>query len=150
LDHCGTKLFSACLSPAGTHRDGVRHAVVFHDARISDGDIRSALFKGVLGIAAGLEERSDQVVGFSDRGLGVIDEAGLHGLPLGDESFPLDGAEFADLQCVYAGFTVGQFCSRPLREEPCSRTARSYSDPKRVAEGLRALCRGDERTLQLR
>jgi hypothetical protein len=89
------------------------------------------LFKGVLGIAAGLEERSDQVVGFSDRGLRVINEAGLHGLPLGDESLPLGGAEFADFERVHAGFAIGQFCLGLLRGTVL-RTARSYSDPKRL------------------
>ncbi|SPE17854.1 hypothetical protein SBA5_1100034 [Candidatus Sulfotelmatomonas gaucii] len=110
MDHRGAELFRACFGWVGPHRDGVRHAVVFHNARVSDGEIRGALFKGVLGIAAGLEERSDQVIGFSDRSLGVVDKARLHGMPLGDVALPLGGAEFADFQCVHAGFTVAQFC----------------------------------------
>jgi hypothetical protein len=121
----------ASAPSVGPHRDGVRRAVVFHHAGVSDGDIRGALFKAVLGIAAGLEERSDQVVGFSDRGLGVIDEAGLHGLPLGDESLPLGGAEFADFSACTRVSRSASFASA-LCEEPCSRTARSYSVPKRL------------------
>jgi hypothetical protein len=95
LDHCGAKLFSDLFGSVGQHRDGVRRAVVLHHARVRDRDIRGALFEVAFGIAAGLEERSDQVVGFSDRGLGVIEEAGLHGLPLCDESRQLAGAKFA-------------------------------------------------------
>jgi hypothetical protein len=34
LDHCGTELFSAGFRPRGTHRDGVRRAVVFHHAGV--------------------------------------------------------------------------------------------------------------------
>jgi len=95
----------------------------FHHVGVKDGDIRGALIKALLGIAAGLEERSDQVVGFRDRGLGVIEEAGLHRLPLGVESLALGDAEVANLQCVYADSRSASFASA-LFEEPCSWTAR--------------------------
>ena len=39
----------------------------------------------------------------------MIDEAGLHGLPLGDEALLLWGAEVADSQGFDAGFAIGQF-----------------------------------------
>jgi hypothetical protein len=70
----------------------VRQPVVIHYERVIDGDISSALFKSGAGIAAGIEERVDQVVGLSEGGLGMIDEAGLDGEPLGDKAIPFGGA----------------------------------------------------------
>jgi hypothetical protein len=45
----------------------------------------------------------------------VIDEAGLHRLPLDGESLPLVGAEIADFQGFDPGLAVGKFCFGPLR-----------------------------------
>jgi len=72
-ERCGA--FQYFLRLGKVARDGVRSAIVFHDARVSDGNIRGALIKAVLGIAEGLEERSDQIISLSNRGLGVIEEA---------------------------------------------------------------------------
>jgi hypothetical protein len=39
----------------------------------------------------------------------MVDEAGLDGLPLGDEAVALGGAEFADFHLFYAVFASGKF-----------------------------------------
>jgi hypothetical protein len=83
---------------------------VFHNAGKVNRDIGCALLKVGLGITARLKKLRDQLVGFSDRGLRVADEAGLHRLPLGYQSLPLTNAELADFQCVHAGFTIGRLC----------------------------------------
>jgi hypothetical protein len=109
LDHRGTEFFGGGFDFARTDSYGFRQAVVFHDAGVGDGYIGCALLKAGLGVAAGLKERINEVVGFSDGGFGMIDEAGLNGLPLGDKARPLGGAEVADFQSFHAGFPVGQF-----------------------------------------
>src|ERR1035437_1085654 len=38
----------------------------------------------------------------------MVDEAGLHDLPLDDKPLPLGGAEIADLEGFHAGFAIGQ------------------------------------------
>ena len=81
----------------------MRKAVVFHDAWIGDGDIGGTLLKAGRRIAAGFKERVDQIVSFSDGGFGMIDEAGLDGLPFGNEALPLGGAEIANLEGFNAG-----------------------------------------------
>jgi hypothetical protein len=110
LHQRGAERLSARFASEGPHRDGVRRTIVLHHAGVKDGSIRGALIKAALGIAFGLEERSDELVSFSDRGLGVIEEAGLQGLPLGGESLPFGIVEFVSLQCVHAVFTISQIC----------------------------------------
>jgi hypothetical protein len=76
----------------------VRVAVLLHHARVVDGDIVSTLLKAGLGIATRFKERIDQVVCFSDGQPGMIEEAGLDGLPFGSKALPLGNAEFPDSQ----------------------------------------------------
>jgi len=104
----------------------VRAAVVFHHAGVGDGDIVGALLEAGSGIAARLKKRVDQIVGLRDGGLGVVDEAGLDGVPLGYKTIPLSGFEIVDLQ---ASTRVSRSASlfSAFREEPWVTTARSYS-----------------------
>ena len=109
LDHCGAEYFSGGLHEAWTDGDAVGEAIVLHHVWVSNGDVGGALIKAVLGIAAGEQEGVDEVVGFSDGCLGVVDEAGLKAVPLDDEAFALSGAKVADFQGLDAGFAVSEF-----------------------------------------
>ena len=92
LDHCGAQLFGGGFHLADADGDRVREAVVLHDARVADGHIGCALLKAGPGIAAGLKKRIDQVIGFGDRGFGMVDEAGLDRMPLCDKAIALGDA----------------------------------------------------------
>ena len=76
---------------------------------MGDGDIFGALFKTVLGIAAGEQKGVDEFVCFNDGGLGVVDKAGLETRPLFKESLAFGGAEFADIEGFDTVFASGQF-----------------------------------------
>lgn len=104
LNHRGAKVFGGGLVGGEAGGYGVRGAVVLDDAGMVDGDVGGALLEVGDGIAAGLHERGDEFVGFGDGALGMIDEAGLHGLPVGHEAFALGGAEVADLEVFDARF----------------------------------------------
>ena len=138
LDHCGAEFLSACFGWVEPRRDGMRRAVIFHDAGVGDGNIRGALFKDFPGIAAGLEQRSDQVISLSDCGRGFVDEAGLHGFPIGVESLPLGDAEFADCESVCAGIAAGQSCLGVARRAVLENSAavlRSKTNAERSSAG---------------
>src|SRR5580658_9449500 len=138
LNHRSSEFFSTCFYATGPHCNGVRHAVVFHHTRVTDRDIRGALFKAVFGKAASLKKRSDQVVGLSNRGFRVVDEAGLHRLPLSDEPFLLRGAEFANVQCIHTGFALGQLCFGFAWRAMLQNSAGIFR-PESIAEGLSAV-----------
>ena len=78
MDHRGSQVFSACFLCTRPRRNGVSEAILFHEARVSDGHIRGALIKIGFRIATSLHERRDQLIGFCDRTLWMIDEMGLH------------------------------------------------------------------------
>ncbi len=109
VDHCGAEFFSACVGPPGPHRDGVRQTVVFHHTWVSYGDVSGTLLKAGTRIAAGFKDRINKVFGFCDRGLGMIDEAGLNQVPLRDKAVPLRCPEISDFQGFHSGFPVSQF-----------------------------------------
>ena len=109
LDHGCAKLLGSGFNLAERDGDGVGGTVVFHDAGIGDGEVGGSLLEADLGVAAGFKEGVDEVVGLSDRGAGVIDEAGLDGVPLGDETLALGDAEVADIKGFDAGFAVVEF-----------------------------------------
>ena len=98
LDHRGAEFFGGCVNAVGANGDAMGEAIVFHDARVVNGNIVSALVEARTWISASLKERIDKVVGIGDGGLGMIDEAGLDGVPLGDKALTLGDAEIADYQ----------------------------------------------------
>jgi len=108
LNHRGAKLFGSGLGAGVADGDAVSDAIVFHHARIGDRDIGCALLKAGHGIAAGFEERIDQVIGLSDSGAGMIDEAGLNDLPLTGEAFPLGNAEIPNWKGFHAALPIGE------------------------------------------
>src|SRR5580698_8945702 len=50
LNHGGAKLLCGGFDAAGTDRNAVGEAVVFHDSGVGDGDIGGALFEAGVGI----------------------------------------------------------------------------------------------------
>jgi hypothetical protein len=115
LDHRGAKFFGGGVEAAVAGGDIIGEPVIFHDTGVGNGYIGGALLEGGLRITAGKQESVDKIVGFSDCGLGVIDEASLNAFPLDDEALALGGSEVADLEGFHAGFAVGKFCFGLLR-----------------------------------
>jgi hypothetical protein len=64
LDHRSPQVLCACFIFARPRRDPLRRAVVFHQARMADGEIRGTLSKIAYWIAARLDERREQLIGF--------------------------------------------------------------------------------------
>jgi hypothetical protein len=108
LDHGDAELFGGGFKLAWPKGNAVGDAVVFHDAGVGDREIVGALLEADQGIAARLKKRVDQVVGFRDGGPGMVDEAGLDGVPFGSKTIPLGDAEIADIQGLHARFAVSQ------------------------------------------
>ena len=100
LDHGDAELFGGGFKLAWPKGNTVRDAVVFHDAGVGDGEIGGTLLEAGQGVAARLKKRVDQVVGFRNGGPGMVDEAGLDGVPFGDKAIPLGGAKIANLQAI--------------------------------------------------
>src|ERR1035438_7495618 len=73
-----------------------------------DGKIGGALVELGNRVAPRQQEGADQFVGFGDRAFWVIDEAGLHRLPLSQKARALRGSQIADIQFLYAGGAIGQ------------------------------------------
>jgi hypothetical protein len=108
LDHGGAEFFGGGFIAEVPDRDGVRQAVVFDDPRVGDGEIVGALLETGAGIAARFKERIDQVVGFRNGSLGMIDEAGLDDVPFGSEAIMFGEAKVADFEGNDAGFAISQ------------------------------------------
>ena len=105
LEHGRAHVFSGDLRATGALGNGVGGAVVFDDAGVVDRDVGGALLEVDHGIAAGVHERGDEFVGFDDGAAGVINEAGLHELPLVEEALAFGGCEVVDLEALDALFT---------------------------------------------
>ena len=108
LEHGGAEIFGGGFVACEALSDGVGGAVVFDDARVVDGNVGGALLKVGDWIAACVHERGDEFVGFDDGTAGVVDEAGLDDLPIGEEAFALGGCEVADVEGVDALFACGE------------------------------------------
>jgi len=96
IDHGRAQFFRRGLGLAGAHGDGVGGAVILDDAGVVDGDIFSDLRKAGDGIAACLQKGGDELIGFCNRALGMIDKAGFHGAPVGHEAVSLRSAELPE------------------------------------------------------
>ena len=66
LDHRGAEFFGGCVNAVGANGDAMGEAIVFHDARVVNRDIVSALVEARTWISASLKERIDKVVGIGD------------------------------------------------------------------------------------
>ncbi len=104
VEHGGAHVFGGDLGAGGALRDGVGGAVVFDDAGMVDRDVGGALLEVDDGIAAGVHEGGDELVGLDDGAAGVVDEAGLDELPLVEEALAFGGGEVVDVEAVDALF----------------------------------------------
>ncbi len=77
-------------------------AIVFDHARVIDGDVGCTLFEIGDGIATSVHEGGDEVVGLDDSAARVVDEAGLHNLPLADEAVAFGRGEIMDVEAIDA------------------------------------------------
>src|ERR1035437_4488856 len=92
------------------------------------------LLEAGQGVAARLKKRVDQVVGFRDGGPGMVDKAGLDGVPFSDKAIPLGGAEIAELQGFHAGFAVSQL-GFDLARGALGKNGRIVLSVETIAEG---------------
>ena len=65
-----------------------------------DGNVGGALIEFGDRIAARLQERRDELIGFRDRALRVIDKARLHHAPVRCEAFAFRSAQLTDIQAL--------------------------------------------------
>ena len=104
VEHGGAQVFGGVLVAAGAEGYVVGRAVVFDDAGMIDGDVSGTLLEVGDGVAAGVHERCDELVGFDDGAFRVVDEAGLDGLPVGEVTVAFGGCEVANVELFYALF----------------------------------------------
>jgi hypothetical protein len=83
LNHGAAEVFGGGIVGIEADGDGVGGAVGVDDAGMVDGDVGGTLIEVGDGVAASIHERGDELIGLEDGSLGMVDEAGLNGLPVG-------------------------------------------------------------------
>jgi len=81
VQQCASQFFGADFSPCRALRNVVRRAVMLHDMRMGDRNIRGSLFKLSHGIAARGHHLRDQCIGAFDGSSGVVDKSSLFPAP---------------------------------------------------------------------
>ena len=110
LNHGGAEVFGGGLVAVEADGDGVGGAVGVDDAGMVDGDVGGPLIEVGYGIAASVHEGGDELIGFEDGSLRVVDETGLNGLPIGFGAFAFGGGEVAKVEVFdtrLAGLEMG-------------------------------------------
>ena len=102
MNHGGAQFFCGGLVFGGVHRDFMRSAVVVDQVSVMHRNVCSALREAAWGKAACLHDHIDKFISFSDRSPWMIDEAGLHGVPLGYEAGAFLAGQLSNLELVDA------------------------------------------------
>ena len=81
MDHGLAQVFGSGMTLLGVTGHGVRCAIVLHHLWVVYRDIRGTLLEIGHGISASLHQLVDQLVGFGNGALRVVDKVGLHNPP---------------------------------------------------------------------